>query len=153
MYNKLVKICWNEGCILHTIICIHFEWSLYTQLLRCTLFVEQNWFLQNVHKLYQTFRQTFVQILFTKLSCHSFFNFVYKMYTKVRLNVGYTLHISCINFVYINCIHIVQFLYTISIHEFCDGFDKERWEKGANPGSNFCQDHTRYLEKIVSDLL
>ena len=41
------------------------------------------------------------------------------MYTKVCQNVGYILDTSCIHFVYINCIHLVQFLYTKCTHNFC----------------------------------
>ena len=71
-----------------------------------------------------TFRQTFAYILYTNFSCHNSFNFV-KMYTKVYQNVGYILDTvcqmwdtSCIQFVYISCIHLVQFLYAKCIHNF-----------------------------------
>ena len=63
-----------------------------------------------VYKMYPTYRQIFVYILYKKFSCCSSFNFEYKMYTKVCGNVVYILYTLCIHFVYINCIHLVQFL-------------------------------------------
>ena len=47
------------------------------------------------------------------------------LYTKciqmVCPNVGYILYTSCLHFVYISCIHLVQFLYAKCIHHFCVG--------------------------------
>ena len=68
-----------------------------------------------VYKMYPTFRQTFVHILYAKFSWHSSFDFVCKMYTKVCWNVVYIFYI---HFGYISCIHLVQFLYSKSIHSF-----------------------------------
>ena len=51
-----------------------------------------------------------------KISCHSSFNFVYKMYTKVYRNMVYILYTFCIHFAYISCINLVQLLYTKCIH-------------------------------------
>ena len=63
---------------------IHSVWILYTNCIHnflwCILFVDQNWCIQNVYKMFPTFQQTFVYILYTKFSCNSSFNFVYKMY-------------------------------------------------------------------------
>ena len=75
--------------------------------------------IQDVHKMYPIFWKTFVYILYTNLNYHSSFNFAYKMYIKVCWNVGYTLYASCIHFLYISCIHLVQFLYTKCTHDFC----------------------------------
>ena len=48
--------------------------------------------IQDVYKIYPTFQQTFVYILYTNFNCqHSSFNFAYKMYTNVWWNVGYIL--------------------------------------------------------------
>ena len=69
--------------------------------------------------MYRTFRQTFAYTLYTKFSCHSSFNSVYKMYTKVCRNVVYILYTFCMHFVYISCTHLVQFLYRKSIHIVC----------------------------------
>ena len=77
--------------------------------------------IQDICKIYTTCRQTFVYILFTNFNCHSSFNFVYKMYTKVCRNVGYISYASCIHFVYSSCIHLVQFLYTKCTHDFRAG--------------------------------
>ena len=41
---------------------------------------------------------------------------LYKMYTKACRNVVYILYTFCTHFVYISCIHLVQFLYTKRIH-------------------------------------
>ena len=57
--------------------------------------------------MYPTYRQTFVNILYTKLSWHSSFDFVYEMYTKTCRNVVYTLYTSvvysfCVGMHYVN---------------------------------------------------
>ena len=77
--------------------------------------------IQGVYKMYPTFRQTFIYIWHRNFNCHSSFNFVYKMYTKVCQNLGCILHISCIYFVCVSCIHLVQFLYTKCTHNFHAG--------------------------------
>ena len=65
-----------------------------------------NWCIQNVYKMYTTFRQAFVYILYTKSKELCQLNFVYKMYTKVCWNVGYILYTFCIH----------QFWSTKSVH-------------------------------------
>ena len=148
MRNKWVKICWNKGSILHTIICIYVLYKLFTQIvyimfMMCALSRSQlmytkriqsfyiqnvshiwtNFCIQNVYKLfvykmYTTFWQTFVYILHTKFGWCSSFDFAYKMYTRVRWNMAYILYTFCIHFVYIGCIHLLQFVYTKCIHSF-----------------------------------
>ena len=73
--------------------------------------------IQDVHKMYFTFWQTFVYILDTNFNCHSSFNFVYIMYKIVRRNMGYILYTSCIHFVYMHqlytsCTIFVYKMYT-----------------------------------------
>ena len=58
-----------------------------------------NWYIQNVHKMYPPFQQTFVYILYNKLKELWQLNFVYILYTKVCRN---TLDTFYIHFVYIN---------------------------------------------------
>ena len=72
--------------------------------------------LQDLYKMYPTFRQTFVDILYKNFNCHSSFNLVYKIHTKVCWNVRYILYTACICFVYTSCIHLAQFLYTKSMY-------------------------------------
>ena len=64
----------------------------------------QNVAIQNVRKIYTTFRQTFVYLLYTKSKGICQLNFVYKTYTKVCRSVVYIL--------YTNILH------TFSIHQF-----------------------------------
>ena len=65
---------------------------------------------------------TFVYILYAELSCHNSSNFVYEMYAKFCRNVN----TCCIQFVYISCIHLVQFLFTKCMHDFFVGVIKLR---------------------------
>ena len=51
--------------------------------------------IQNVYKMYTTFRQAFVYILYTKLK-------EYKIYTKACRNVEYILYT---NILYAFCVH------------------------------------------------
>ena len=116
--------------------CMNFVYKLYTW---CTLFVHQNWCIQNVYKMviykmcpnfpqtfvykmyiykmfvykiYTAIRQIFVYILYTKFSWHTSFDFVYKMYTKVCWNVVYILHTSVAYILYNICIKNV---YTVFV--------------------------------------
>ena len=57
---------------------------------------------QDIQKMYPTFWQIFVYILYTKLKKQWQLKFVYKMYTKVCPNMGYIL-------VYIHFVYIHQF--------------------------------------------
>ena len=59
-------------------------------------------YIQNVYKMYTTFQQAFVYILYTKSKELCQLNFVYKMYTKVCHNVRYILYT---NILYTFCIH------------------------------------------------
>ena len=78
----------------------------------------QNVYKMFVYKMYYTFH-SFVSILYTKFSCHSSFNFVFKMYKKVCRKRIYIFYTFCIHFVYISyCIHLVQPLYTKCINSF-----------------------------------
>ena len=68
--------------------------------------------IQNVYKMYPTFQQTFVYILYTTFSWHNSFDFVYKMYTKACQNVVYILYKFCINQLYTSCTIFVYEMYT-----------------------------------------
>ena len=77
--------------------------------------ISTNICIQNVYtkclyicKIYITFQQTFV----TKFSWHSFFDFVYKMYTKVCRNVVYILY-TLIAYIFYN--FCIQNEYTVSV--------------------------------------
>ena len=63
--------------------------------------------------MHLTFRQTVVNILYTKLAA-----FLLILYAKCLQNFVGTWYTHCIHFVYISCIHLVQFLYTKYIHSF-----------------------------------
>ena len=65
-----------------------------------------------VYKMYTTFRQTFVFILYIKFSCCSSFDFVYKMYIKVCRNMVYILYTLCKNQLYASCTIFVYKMYT-----------------------------------------
>ena len=75
--------------------------------------------MQDAYKVYPTFQQTFIYILYAKLKELWQLRFVYKMYTKVFQNMGYILCTSCIHFGYINSdlqkVHIVKTMYTICV--------------------------------------
>ena len=71
-----------------------------------------------VSKMYFTFRQTFVCILYTTFSWNSLFDFVYKMYTKIFRNVVYILYAFCIPQLYESCTTFVYKMYT----QFACGF-------------------------------
>ena len=62
--------------------------------------------------MYPTFQQTFVYILYKKFSCHSAFNFVYKMYANVCRNVVYILYTIYMHQLYTSCTIFVYKMYT-----------------------------------------
>ena len=129
MHKKQVKIYWNVGSILYTIICLYILYYFCIQIqvvyiiFMMYIFVDQNVCIQNVQyytkcfykKMYPTFRQNFVYILYTIFSCHSF-NFAYKIYTKVCRAVDeYIFYTFYIHQLYID---LAQLLYTKCIHNF-----------------------------------
>ena len=65
-----------------------------------------------VYKMYPTFRQSFVYILYTKFSWHSSFDFTYKLYTKASRNMVYILYTFCIHQLYTSCTIFVYKMYT-----------------------------------------
>ena len=69
-------------------LCIHFVYK------NCTRFMQLIYrkCTQNVYKMYTTFQQAFVYILYTKSKELCQLNFLYKMYTEVCRNVGYILY-------------------------------------------------------------
>ena len=79
-----------------------------------TNFCIQNTYKFFVYKMYPTFWQTFVYILYTKFSWRSSVDFVYKMCTKVCWNVVYILHTSVAYVLYNSCILNVN---TVSVWE------------------------------------
>ena len=77
--------------------------------------------MQDVYKMYPTFRQTFAYILYKKLSYHSSFCIIYIMYTKVCWNVRHILYIYIVYILYKLIIYIlhnfcIQNTYMISVH-------------------------------------
>ena len=75
--------------------------------------------IQNVcMKIYPTFQQTFIYILYKKFSWHSSFNFVYKSYTKVCQNVVCILHIYIL-YIYILCTSCIIFAYKMYTQFSC----------------------------------
>ena len=99
--------------------CMNLVYKLYTQCLWCTHSVDQNWCIQIVYKMfvykmYPTFRQTFVHIVYTKFSWHSSFDFVYKRSAKVCWNLAYILYTSV---VYILYSFSTQNVYTVFVWE------------------------------------
>ena len=81
-----------------------------------TKFCMQNvYYKMCVYKMYTTFWQTFAYILYTKLSWHSSFDFVYKMYSYKSLS-------KCgIHFIYIFCTSVVYILYNFCIQNVYTG--------------------------------
>ena len=99
--------------------------------------------------MYTIFQQTFVYILYTNTKCtqNEYKMFVYKMqptfrqtlytfciqnladivllilYTKCIQKLVEMWYTFCMPFVYISCIHLVQFLYTKCMHSFRVGLD------------------------------
>ena len=65
-----------------------------------------------VYKMYITCQQTFVCILYTIFCWCSFFDVVYKMYTKVCWNMLYILYTFCIHQLYTSCANFVYKMYT-----------------------------------------
>ena len=120
MHNKWVKISWNGGSISHTIICIYILYEFCIQIVNivfkmytfCRSELMYTTCMQNVSHILTIF----IYILDTKFSCHSSFNFVNKMYTKVCWNVGrivYTLLYILYNF-------CIQNVYTISVWDWIE---------------------------------
>ena len=70
----------------------------------------------NVYKMYPTFLQTFIYILYTKFSCNSSFNFVYKMHTKF-VEVWDTFHIHLQSST--NCARIDKCAHNMHQRGFC----------------------------------
>ena len=68
--------------------------------------------IQKLYKMYSTFQQTFVYILYTKFKELWQLNFVFEMYTKVCRYVGYILYTSIL---YTFWVH--QFWSTKSVHQ------------------------------------
>ena len=75
--------------------------------------------IQDIYKMYPTFRKTFVYILHTKLKELWQLKFVYRIYKKACRNVGYFLDTFCIHFVHMNSdlgkVYIIRIMYTICI--------------------------------------
>ena len=132
MHNKWVKLCWNKGSILHTNICIYILYQFCIQIVFIMFMMYTFWPIRiDLYKTYtkclytkcnphygkllywfciQNLAGIVLLILCTKyfvykFSWHSSFDFVYKKLVEM----SYTF---CIHFVYISCIHLVQFLYT-----------------------------------------
>ena len=136
-HKKSFKIYWNKGSIQHKNVCIYILYEFYIQIVFimfmmytfCTSefmytkclqnvciqnvsHILTNFCLQNVCKVYPIFRQTFIYILHAKFSWRSSFDFVYKIYTKVCLNVIYTSYTFCIHQLYTSCTIFVCKMYT-----------------------------------------
>ena len=127
--SKYVEI--NKGSILHTIMdtdCIYNVW--------CTLFVDQNWciqnvYMQNVSHISTNFCIHFVYKMYTKclyifkIKCTPHFNKL--LYTFCIQNLAdidlWILYTKCIQKLVKCGIHLVQFLYTKCIHSFRVGLD------------------------------
>ena len=97
---------------------MNFAYKFKTKFLWCRPFVDQHWYVHNPYKTYFTFRESFLYILNTNFSCHSFFNF----YTKCMQRLP-TCCCRNIHFVYINCIHLVKIMYTKCIRDFSVSID------------------------------
>ena len=105
MHKTRVKMCWIVGSILHAVICIHILYEpcidivyigfmIYTFCRSEVMYIKC---IQNVYKMYSTFRQPFVYNVYIKFSCHGSFNFVYKMNTNVCRIMWYILYTFWIN--------------------------------------------------------
>ena len=142
MHNKWVKICRDKGSILHTIICIYVLYEFCTQIvyimfMMCALSRSQlmytkriqNFYIQNVSHISTNFciqnNRLFIKCIprFDKL----LYTFCIQnlagvvlliLYTKCMrrfVEIWYTFYI---HFVYIGCIHLLQFVYTKCIRSF-----------------------------------
>ena len=103
---------------LHTF-CTNFVYTLYTQYLWCTLFVDQNWCIQNVSKMYTKCIPHFDKLLYTL--CIQNLTAIVRiiLYTKCILKFVEMWNTFCIYIPCISCIHLAQFLYIKCIHDFC----------------------------------
>ena len=84
------------------------------KLLEQALCCIQNVYKMFLYKTYPTFQQTFVHILHTKLSCHSSFNFVYKMRSLSECGIHFV-YILYTSVVYISYNFCIQNVYTVSV--------------------------------------
>ena len=113
----MYALCKNISHI-STNFCIHFAYKLFTKCIQniCiqnVSYISTNFCMQNVYKIfvykmYTTFRQTFVYILYTKFSWRSFFNFVYKSLSKYV----YILYKFFIHHLYTSCTTFLYKMYT-----------------------------------------
>ena len=139
MYNKWVKICWNKESILHTVICIYVLYEFCIKMLYIMFmmhaFCRSELCMQNVYKMYPTFRQNFVykmyiiKCVYAKCILH-FDKLLHKfciqdwagivllilytkcIATKVYQNVVYILHTFSVNQLYTSCTIFVYKMYT-----------------------------------------
>ena len=86
-------------------LCIHFVYKNFTRCIQlmCTKCM------QNLSKMYTTFRENFVYILSSKSKELCQLNFIYKMYTKIGWNLLYILY--------------THILYTFCIQKFVEMWD------------------------------
>ena len=90
----------------------------------------QNVAVQNVYKIYTTFRQTFVYLLYIKLKEICQLNCVYKMYTNVCGNVAYILY--------------TNILYTFCIHQF--------WATKSVPHKHYVYNlYTKFIQNVYTN--
>ena len=143
MHNKWVKICWNKGSILHTIICICILYGFCIQIVymfmlyalsrselmytKCIqnefriltnlyTFCIQSVYKMFVYKMYPIFWQTFVYKMYT--TCQQ--TFVYILCTIFCwcsfFDVVYKMYTSLLKYV----IHFVYILYTSVVYILCN---------------------------------
>ena len=81
---------------------MNLAYQFYTWCLWCALFVDQNWYIKNVYKMfeckmYPIFRQTLVYILHTKCIQNVYNMFVYKMYSTFQKNFACQMYTKCLH--------------------------------------------------------
>ena len=128
MHNKRVKICWNKGSIQHTIICIYILYGFCIQIV----------YIMGMMYTFCRSEMMYTKCIATKCLCAKciscFDKLLYTfciqnlvgivlliLYTKCKQKLVEMRYTFCIHFVYISCIHFVQFLHTKCIHNFCVG--------------------------------
>ena len=103
-------------------------------------------------KMYTTFQQTFVYILFTKSKELCQLNFVYKMYTKVCRNVEHFVYIKVVEMwdtfcIQTFCIYFLHILYTKCMQKVVKMWDTFGIQTFCIHFAHIL--YTKYIQKIV----
>ena len=121
IYKKCIQnVCIQNVSHISTNFCIHFVYKMYTKCI-------QNVCIQNVSHISTNFcihfvyKQNLADIVLLILYTKYLQKLVEMQYTFCSIHLVEMQYTFCTHFVYISCIHLVQFLYKKFIHSFLAG--------------------------------